>query len=174
MITIGMVMLIVAASGAAAGARVVRASGDLIRYSDPYGTGVENPISTGASATVHATEGANGKTIVTLQVRGLPANREFGAHAHVLACNNNKAGGHYQNVPAAPSGNTSDFANPQNEIWLDFTTNSAGNGSAQTTVAWTFRTDGANAVIIHDHHTTDTDPGAGTAGSKLACLNVDF
>lgn len=36
------------------------------------------------------------------------------------------------------------------------------------------RTDGANAVILHDHHTTEANPGAGTAGSKLACLNVDF
>jgi len=27
---------------------------------------------------------------------------------------------------------------------------------------------------IHDHHTGHTDPGAGTAGAKLACLDVDF
>src|SRR5436190_12412711 len=143
-LTMGTMMLVVSATAAGGAARVVRASGELTRYSDPYGTGVDNPIPAGATATVHATQDANGTTIVTLQVRGLPANREFGAHAHVLGCANNKAGGHYQNV-RVPIGvpNDSTYANEQNEIWLDFATNAAGNGSATTTVAWTFRIDGA-------------------------------
>jgi Cu-Zn family superoxide dismutase len=173
-VAIGLVVLVAAATGAGAGANVVRASGPLVRYADPYGTGAANPIEEGATATVRATEDASGKTLVSVQVRGLPADREFGAHVHVGACNNNKAGGHYQHVPAPTGGNTSAYANPDNEIWLDFTTNAAGNASAQASVDWTFRTDGANALMIHDHATTATDPGAGTAGAKLACLDVDF
>jgi len=141
--------------------RVVTADGSLTVYANPYGDGTANPAD-GGSAAVHSVTTASGQTIVTLHVQGLAPNREDGAHAHVLGCNVSQAGGHYQNVPGT--------ATPANEIWLDFTTNSAGNGSAQTRVNWTFRTDGANAVVIHDHATDS----AGAAGPKLACLDVDF
>ena len=168
------VLVVTTTTADAANGKIVRARGELTLYSNPYGDGTPNPISPGATAKVKAQRTKDGGTIVTLKVKGLPPNREFGAHAHVLACNDNKAGGHYQNVPAPPGGNSSAYANPENEVWLDFTTNEHGHGKARAEVEWTFRIDGANAVIIHDHHTTDTDPGAGTAGAKLACLDVDF
>lgn len=155
---------------AAGSATTVTSAGALTLYADPYGNGTANPIEPGATARVHAVEDANGSTIVTVQFSGLPANREFGSHVHVLGCAVNKAGGHYQNV----AGTGAAFANPANEVWLDFETNEAGNATAKATVDWTFRPDGANAVIVHDHHTAHVDPGAGTAGSKLACLDVDF
>ena len=155
---------------AAGSATNVTREGALTLYADPYGDGRANPIEAGASARVHAVEDASGRTIVTVQVSGLPANREFGSHVHVLGCGVNKAGGHYQNIP----GTGAAFANADNEVWLDFETNAAGYATAKATVDWTFRPDGANAVIIHNMHTHDGDPGAGTAGPKLACLDVDF
>ena len=150
---------------------MVRSSGDLTVYADPYGTGAANPI-TGGEASVHSVTTPSGKTIVTLHVSGLPANRSFGSHVHKLACNDNKAGGHYQNVPAVPPTSVNDpsVANPENEVWLDFTANAAGNAEAHAEVDFAFRLDGANAVMIHDHHTES----GGVAGSKLACLDVDF
>lgn len=160
--------LAVPAAGSAAS---VTSAGALTRYADPYGDGVTaNPIHEGATARVHAVEDASGRTIVTLHVKGLPANREFGSHVHVSACNTSKAGVHYRNT----LGTGAAGATPDNEVWLDFETNDAGNATAKATVAWTFRPDLANAVVIHDRHTTHGGTGAGTAGSKLACLDVDF
>ncbi len=158
---------------AAGSATSVTSSGELIRYVNPYPApdqATSNPILEGATARVHAVEDASGRTIVTLHVKGLPANREFGSHVHVLDCSTNKAGGHYRNI----LGTGAAGATPENEVWLDFETNDAGNATAKATVAWTFRPDGANAVIIHDRHTTHGGTTAGTAGAKLACLDVDF
>src|SRR5437867_4218082 len=153
------------------GAKVVRSSGDLTVYANPYANGTANPIS-GGEASVHSVTTPSGKTIVTLHVSGLPANRSFGSHVHKLGCNDNKAGGHYQNVPAVPPTSVNDpsVANPENEVWLDFTTNAAGNGEGHAEVDFAFRPDGANAVVIHDHGTE----AGGIAGAKLACLDVNF
>lgn len=159
------------ATAAAGSATVVTSAGALTRYANPYPDGTTpNPIGEGATAKVHAVEDASGRTIITVHVQGLPANRAFGSHVHNLACNDTKAGGHYQNV----AGTGAAFANPANEVWLDFETNEAGNATAKATVDWTFRPGGANAVVIHDHLTGHEDPTAGVAGSKLACLDVDF
>ncbi len=131
-------------------------------FDNPFGDGTSNPTAGGSGFVVSNATG-DGTTHVVLQVRGLPPNRKFGAHVHQLACNNNKAGGHYRNDPAAG-------ATPQNEIWLDFTTNDAGNGHAQAIADFLIRTGEARAVIIHDH-TTDA---AGVAGPKLACIDHNF
>jgi Cu/Zn superoxide dismutase len=131
-------------------------------FANPYGNGAPNPAE-GMVGFVHHNTTADGRTHVVLQVRGLPPGRELGSHVHLLPCNVNKAGGHYRNDPAGP-------ATPDNEIWLDFTTDAAGNGSAQAWNDFLIRPDGAHAVIIHDHGTD----GAGAAGPKLACLDVSF
>jgi Cu-Zn family superoxide dismutase len=162
-VTLLTVVLIAGAAGADARPYKVHAKGDLIRYDNPYGDGTPNPVLEGARASVKAHAHGKHGTTVTLHVHGLEPNREFGSHVHILGCNDNKAGGHYRNDPAAP-------ASPQNEIWLDFVTDAHGNGSAKATVDWTFRPDGANAVIIHTDHTASS----GAAGAKLACLDVDF
>ncbi len=151
----------------AGGAKVVVSTSAFVVFNDPYGTGAPNPTS-GMSGRAHAVEMQDHKTIVTLDVAGLPANREFGAHVHKLGCADTKAGGHYQHVSGGA--NDPDFANPDNETWLDFTTNASGHGRAQAVVDWSIRPDGANAIVIHNQHTSET----GVAGPKLACIDVDF
>ena len=68
------------------------------------------------------------------------------------------------------------YANPTNEIWLDFTTDEFGNAVAQTVVPWQFDTDRrAQSVVVHQRHTHTGDHGpAGTAGARLACLTAAF
>ncbi|WP_068164480.1 superoxide dismutase family protein [Rhodococcus phenolicus] len=127
------------------------------------------------------TEEDNGRTTVTLSVTGLAPNRDFGAHVHTRACGPQPAdsGPHYQNDPdpaATPESPSTDpaYANPQNEVWLDITTDDNGDARASTTVDWEFRDDAAESVVIHAQHTM-TGPGvAGTAGDRLACIDEDF
>lgn len=120
----------------------------------------------------------DGGTTVMLGVRGLQPERRYGAHAHTEPCGatGDLAGPHFQNVvdPVQPSVDPA-FANPENEIWLDLTTDESGAGSATATVAWGFERDRrARSVIIHAMPTA-TDPGtAGTAGARAACITVDF
>ena len=123
-----------------------------------------NPAA-GVTGFVQSNTTEGGKTHVTLHVTGLPPNRAFGSHVHVLPCEDPaQAGGHYRNEPAGP-------ATPENEIWLDFTTNAAGVGHAQAIVDFLIRHDGAHSVV---NHALATDPATGAAGPKLACQNHDF
>ncbi len=150
-------------------------AGDLTRYS----TGVPQD----ARAKVSSVETGDGRTIVTLHVKGLQPFTEYGAHAHTKPCGDPatdpkglSAGPHFQKVvdPVTPSVNPA-YANPRNEIWLDLTTNAAGNGHAKAVVDWQFSSERrAKSVIIHVQHTA-TEPGnAGVAGARLACLTVPF
>jgi Cu-Zn family superoxide dismutase len=104
-------------------------------------------------------------TVVTLAVHGLVPNRMYGAHVHTRSC------GPYQNVvdPHQPSADPA-YANPRNEIWLDFSTDAHGNAFALSTVDWTFTDRHAHSVVIHEHHTHT----GGAAGARLACLNANF
>jgi Cu-Zn family superoxide dismutase len=158
------------AAPAQAAAERVRAEGLLTRYDAAL-------VPEGATARVQEVRTASGSTVVTLQVRGLLADHEYGAHAHVNACGSTgaAAGPHYQDV-VAPAGHSTDpaYANPRNEVWLDLTTDAEGNGSAQTVVRWQFRPSGANSVVLHARHTATEEGSAGTAGSRLACLTVGF
>lgn len=165
-------VVLFAASPSVAGADRIRSEGELVRYGD----GTQVPA--GASARVQAVYDAAGSTVVTLHVRGLLPNRDYGAHAHKYACGADAtdAGGHFQNVPG-PTPSDPAFANPTNEIWLDLTTDGEGNGAAQTTVPWQFSpTRRAGSVMIHQEHTHTggTDGPAGTAGARLGCLTVAF
>ena len=131
----------------------------------------------GSTARVRGIYPASDRTVVTLHVWGLAPNREYGAHAHKYGCSSTDpiaAGGHFQHV----EGGASDpgYANPDNEIWLDFTTDGEGNGAAQAVVDWQFPAERrAQSVIIHDHHTATGPAGsAGTAGPRYGCLTVPF
>lgn len=131
----------------------------------------------GATAEVKSQE-TNGSTSVTLIVTGLLPNRAYGAHAHVNPCGADgmAAGPHYQfqQDPVTPSVDPA-YANPQNEIWLDFTTNAQGTGETTTTVPWSFPADRrAQAVIIHEKPTSTEAGKAGTAGARPACITVAF
>ena len=168
--TVAAVLAAMPVTSASAAATRIRAEAPLTAYSAS--------IPAGATARVQAVATGSGRTVVTLHVWGLVPHNAYGAHAHVNACGATgaAAGPHYQDR-RAPAGHLADiaFANPDNEIWLDLTTDADGNGAAQTVVDWQFRADGANSVVVHAQPTAaGPDGSAGTAGSRLACLSVDF
>ena len=67
------------------------------------------------------------------------------------------------------------FANPRNEIWLDLRTDAAGSGSVDAEVPFVFGDRAPASVIIHEAEQTATEAGkAGSAGARVACLNVPF
>ncbi|GGP56529.1 superoxide dismutase [Saccharothrix coeruleofusca] len=144
------------------------APGELISY--------DERVPAGARATVMVLPVA-GRTAVALRVTGLLPHRDYGTHAHVNPCGPKPedAGPHYQNVPDPVSPSTDpSFANPRNEIWLDFTTDGRGRGIAHTVVPWQFTDRRANSIVLHAER-THTEPGhAGTAGARLGCLTVRF
>ena len=152
---------------------VTRAAGELTRYT--YAEPVAATVPEGATARVQSVETADGKTIMTLHVSGMQPFAQYGAHAHVHACGptGGAAGGHFQwDVdPVQPSVDPA-FANPQNEIWLDLTTNRAGEGSAKAVVDRPFPSGRRpGSVIIHEKHTS---PANGTAGKRVACLTIAY
>ncbi|GAA3730452.1 superoxide dismutase family protein [Salinactinospora qingdaonensis] len=114
-------------------------------------------------------------TSFTFALTGLPANEDYGAHLHTRPCGPHPgdAGPHYQNVEA-PEGVENDptYTNPRNEAWLDFTTDSDGDGSAMTTVEWVPREGEANSIVIHANPTPTAAGHAGDAGQRLGCVNV--
>jgi Cu-Zn family superoxide dismutase len=133
-------------------------------------------VPAGARAHVFSLSAAHAGTTTSLVVTGLLPGHSYGAHAHALPCGatGDAAGPHFQHVPdpVKPSVDPA-YANPRNEIWLDFTTDRIGTGFALSTVDWTFTARRARSVVVHETH-THTDPGhAGTAGARLACLDVD-
>lgn len=157
-------------SPALAGSDRTRNEGPLVSYS--------SDIPSGAKARVQAVYNAAGSTVVTLHVWGLSPNTRYGAHAHQAVCGlaGGAAGPHFQNIPdpVVPSVDPA-YANPRNEIWIDLTTDEAGNGVAQTQVRWQFDPERrAHSVIIHAEHTRTGPTDSGVAGPRLACLTVDF
>ncbi|WP_232788995.1 superoxide dismutase family protein [Streptomyces odonnellii] len=122
-------------------------------------------------------EAADSATDVRLGVSGLLPNRMYGAHVHTEPCGRTPedAGPHYQNVkdPEQPSTDPA-YANRENEVWLDFTTDSGGRAASESRHTWRFRPGGAGSVVIHEHGTATTPGEAGTAGARLACLTVPF
>ncbi|MET8762802.1 superoxide dismutase family protein [Lentzea sp. NPDC004782] len=120
---------------------------------------------------------ANGQTTVELKVSGLLPNTKYGSHVHTKPCGAKPAdsGPHYQNEkdPVTPSVDPK-YANAQNEIWLDLTTDATGAATGTATVKWEFRKGEANAVVVHATHTSTEHGKAGTAGDRLACLTAQF
>ena len=160
---------------------VARSAGELTRYPDQPIAG--SPVPEGATARVQRVETGDGRTIVTLRVSGMAPSAAYGAHAHVGGCGDPAsdraglaAGPHFQHEPdpVKPSVDAA-YANPQNEIWLDLTTDRAGNGHARSVVEWQFKpTRRPMSVIIHEGHTLTTEGKHGVAGKRVACLDVPF
>ncbi|KUP97987.1 superoxide dismutase family protein [Thermobifida cellulosilytica] len=128
----------------------------------------------GATVKVTITPVDSGSDIA-LTVEGLVGDRDYGAHLHTKPCGENPedAGPHYQNEPAPdPSTPDPDYANPQNEAWLDFHTDAEGRAHSQTSVSWTPRDGEANSVVIHAERTQTVPVLAGTAGEPLACVTI--
>jgi len=140
-------------------------------YPDPYADGGASPVPSSMQGSVEVFSAGSNKMKVKLAVSGLPASRPFGSHLHKLACDDNKAGAHYQHN-AAPDGGAADpmYANDKNEVWLDFVTDATGAGSSEATVDWVPRAGEAKSVVIHDQKTKND----GTAGAKLACISMEF
>lgn len=112
---------------------------------------------------------------VVLTLRGLRPNRDYGAHVHVNRCGRTggQAGPHFQQVEA-PEGVSGDprYANPRNEVWLDFHTDARGNAMTTASGDWNLGPRRAESIVLHEHRTR-TEPGrAGKAGDRLACMNA--
>lgn len=131
----------------------------------------------GAEVEVDVLPDGNGGTEFQITVWGLEPEEEFGAHLHTDECGADPgdSGPHYQDeVDPEANGASVDpeYANPENEVWLDFITDEEGDGSAQASVAWAPRPGEAASVVLHEEHTSTEEGEAGTAGDRLACVNV--
>lgn len=127
----------------------------------------------GATAKLTVTKTAGGMR-VRLKTTGLVPGRTYGAHLHVRPCTDKpaEAGPHYQHRidPEQPSVDPK-YANPRNEIWLDFTADAAGTGRATSVHRWRFDNSRPPWSMVLHAERTHTEPGkAGTAGARLACL----
>lgn len=134
-------------------------------------------VPAGAKVMVVSVPTISGGTMVLLKLKGLLPHRAYGAHVHVNSCGAAPAaaGPHFQHVvdPVQPSVDPA-YANPRNEIWLDIHTDGTGFAYTSSTVDWQFVERHAKSVVVHNEH-THTKPGeAGTAGPRLACVNVEF
>ncbi|PRW62002.1 superoxide dismutase family protein [Actinopolyspora mortivallis] len=133
------------------------------------------PVGAGARLFSDETPGA-GRTVL-MSLRGLLPDREYGAHVHTSPCGRtgSAAGPHFQQRPA-PEGVSGDpeYANPRNEVWLDFRTDDSGNALTGAFGDWDLERAGSASVVIHQHHTRTAPGVAGEAGQRLACLNVVF
>lgn len=141
----------------------------------------EDAVPAGAEFTVTSTTTNEDGTEVTLEVDGLEAEREFGAHVHTDPCGDapEDSGPHYQDeedpdVAESEDSTDPDYANPENEVWLDFTTDDTGAASAEHTVDWQPREGEANSIVLHEEHTATEEDEAGTAGDRLACITVEL
>jgi Cu-Zn family superoxide dismutase len=119
---------------------------------------------------------STGGTVVRLTTSGLIPRRSYGAHLHIAPCTAapDAAGPHYQHRadPSAPSVNPS-YANPRNEVWLDFTADAYGAGTVTSEQAWTFPAGAsARSLILHAQTTRTAAGQAGTAGPRVACLTL--
>lgn len=119
----------------------------------------------------------DGGTRIELRLRDLAANRTYGAHVHTKPCGKlpTDAGPHYQDEldPKQPSVDPK-YANAENEVWLDVNTNGDGSARSIAVVDWRFRAGGARSVVLHETATSTHEGHAGTAGARLACVNVPF
>ncbi|MFJ3988552.1 superoxide dismutase family protein [Streptomyces sp. NPDC090032] len=113
--------------------------------------------------------GGHGRVSVSVRVEGLVAGRAYGAQVHQGECGGDPAaaGGHYQHRedPVRPSRDPA-YANPENEVWLGFTTDAQGAGAATARQGWEFRPGEARSVVLHGM------PGG--AGARIACFTVPF
>ncbi|MGW7414957.1 superoxide dismutase family protein, partial [Streptomyces sp. NPDC054863] len=101
-------------------------------------------------------------TRVTVQVKGLGPGHAFGMHVHAKACgvDPEAAGKHYQHVKDPK------LVNPENEVWLDLTTDASGGAEATAHHAWGLPEGAAKSVVLHREQ--------GGAGERVGCFTVPF
>jgi superoxide dismutase, Cu-Zn family len=136
-------------------------------------------VPAGSTAHVTVTRLANGMQ-VRLAVTGMLPRRTYGAHLHTKPCMTDPtgAGPHYQHNPdpmasaSAPSADPS-YANPQNEVWLDFTADRLGAATATAVLTWIFdELTPPRSLVLHATRTRTGEGFAGTAGARVACLTL--
>ncbi|MFI5492209.1 superoxide dismutase [Actinoplanes sp. NPDC051859] len=132
-------------------------------------------VPAGATAQVSVSTTAQGVR-VRLAVTGLASRRAYGAHLHTKTCTSvpDDAGPHYQHqvAPSQPSTDPA-YANPRNEVWLDFTTDPRGAATVASQQPWSFDPIRPPRSLILHAQLTRTDAGqAGTAGARVACLTL--
>lgn len=101
-------------------------------------------------------------TTVTVKVKGLKPNYAFGLHVHEKACaaDPEAAGKHYQHHKDPKQ------VNPDNEVWLDFTTDRSGAAEMSAHHSWGLPKGAANSVVLHHEQ--------GGAGARAGCFTVPF
>lgn len=149
----------------------------------PYAPGAtavtydETLVPEGAEVELGSIPLGHGTTMVTVSVSGLAPDRDYGAHVHTKPCgpSGDDAGPHFQQVPdpVQPSVDPA-YANPENEVWLDFRTDGEGDATVTATGKWDLRERDAASFVIHDHHTSSEPGDAGSAGARLSCFTADF
>jgi Cu-Zn family superoxide dismutase len=168
-----------AGSASTSTGRTITASGTFVTYTAGATAVTYDPalVPVGATAKVTITQ-TSSSTRVELTVAGLRPNRGYGAHLHTSPCGPTGAvaGPHYQHRrdPAASASRPSvdpSYANPQNEVWLDFRTDSNGRAFAAAIHPWAFGTS-PRSLIIHAMTTKTASGEAGTAGTRAACLTL--
>jgi superoxide dismutase, Cu-Zn family len=99
----------------------------------------------------------------SLAVTGLAPDRFFGAHLSTGMCGPSAVdtGPRYQHVTNPDPG----FANPDNEVWLDFITDGHGLAASSTVHAWPFDPERPPRSIVIDD---------GNVNTRLACVNVPW
>jgi Cu-Zn family superoxide dismutase len=132
-------------------------------------------VPAGSRARVAVTRTTTG-LVVRLTVAGMVPRRPYGAHLHTRPCGAtpDAAGPHYQNRhdPKTPSVDPA-YANPDNEVWLDFLADGTGAGTAVTQENWAFDPQAPPRSLVIHAGTTRTGMGAaGTAGDRAACLTL--
>jgi len=99
---------------------------------------------------------ADGRTIVSVLVRGLDPNTTYPVHVHNQPCSfTPPGGGHYQHVVGGP-------VDAVNEIWPAISTNAQGNGTGFATHDHRARP-AAQAIIVHNPSNTSI---------RLACIDL--
>jgi Cu-Zn family superoxide dismutase len=129
----------------------------------------------GATAQVTITRTGYG-SVIRLTATGLVPHRAYGAHLHTKPCTAvpDDAGPHYQHRhdPKTPSVDPS-YANPRNEIWLDFTAAADGSAAAVSQPDWVIDpAEPPRSLVIHAQPTRTAAGAAGMAGARAACLTL--
>ena len=122
------------------GFHIVSANGTFGAFSPDAAAVTYNPalVPAGSRGHVFSLSAPALGTSTVLAVHGLVPGHAYGAHAHTKACGatGDVAGPHFQHTPdpVTPSVDPA-YANPRNEIWLDFTADRLGTGVAVSRVA---------------------------------------
>jgi hypothetical protein len=126
----------------------------------------------GLAGQAHAVRTADGRTRLSVELRGLQPGVTYGVHLHRAPCSAaNPGGGHYMHDPAG-------IGQPPNELWpssdrhdplAGITANPAGSASGGGVADWGAGAEAAS-VVLHagvGHGATTT-----AGGPKLACADL--